>query len=455
MTKSSRSFSFAPTRLSTLVALGLCMGAALGGTAQAQSLLDLFESARGFDAALQSTKAQLDANQYRADGAQAGLLPKVNLTGSVNTSYLLVGPDVGPKSDRGFGALSAGVSASQSLYGPVNQVVYELGKKSIDQAQAQMELVEQDLVVRVAEAYFDVLASQDSLTFVLAQKAAVAEQLASAKRNFEVGTSTITDTREAQARFDVVIAQQIAAENDLLVKGLTLDQVVGKLATQPKAVALPLVLPTVKPADVNTWVQRAHDGHPSVLLAQVALDVAVLETARARAAEKPTLDLVGNYGVTRNEGGSSSSTVGAWVNSATIGVNFNMPLYSGNALQNRIKETLALEDKARNDLDAAKRVVAQATRATYYGLISGQGQVKALEAAEASSQSALDANKLGYQVGVRINIDVLNAQSQLFQTKRDLAKARYDVLVASLRLRQASGSLQPNDLVGINAMLVK
>jgi outer membrane protein len=134
---------------------------------------------------------------------------------------------------------------------------------------------------------------------------------------------------------------------------------------------------------------------------------------------------------------------------------FNLPLFAGYATQNRIKETLQLEDKARNDLEAAKRSIAQATRSAYFGVLSGQGQVKALEAAEASSQSALDANKLGYQVGVRINIDVLNSQSQLFQTKRDLAKARYDVLVGGLRLRQANGTLKAEDLAAVNNLLTR
>ena len=423
--------------------------------AHAQSLVTLYDSALGFDSAFQSAKAQLDANQYRAEQARAGLLPRVALAAGASTSFLSLGPDIGPKTDRGFSAFSAAVNASHPLYGPVNQVNLDLAKKTLDQALAQLALVEQDLVVRVSQAYFDVLASQDSLTFVQAQKAAVAEQLASAKRNFEVGTSTITDTREAQARFDLVRAQEIAAENDLRVKKLTLDQVVGKLETRPQPVALPLALPPVIPADVNLWVQQSQELHPSVRLAQIGLDVALLETAKARAAEKPTLDLVGNYGTLRNQDGSASSPVGAWSNSATIGVNFNLPIYTGNAVQNRIRETLALEEKSRSDLEGARRGVAQATRATYYGLLSGQGQVQALEAAEISSQSALDANKLGYQVGVRINIDVLNAQSQLFQTKRDLAKARYDVLVGALRLRQANGTLRAEDLQRIDALLVK
>ena len=434
------------------VALATC--AVLALPAQAQNLVDLYEAARGFDSAFQSAKAQLDANQYRVDQARSAFLPKLGLAAGVTSTYASVAPDQGPKSDRGFGAATAAVNGSYSLYAPVNQVNVDLAGKTVTIAQVQLALVEQDLVVRVAQAYFDVLASNDSLTFVRAQKAAVAEQLASAKRNFEVGTSTITDTREAQARFDLVIAQEIAAENDLRVKRLTLDQVVGKVNTEPKTVALPLALPTINPANIDTWVQQAQQDHPSVRLAQTGLDVAILETEKARTGDRPTLDLIGKIDGTRNEG-SSVSPIGSWVGTGTVGLNFNMPLYTGNLVQNRIKETLALEEKSRSDLEGARRAVSQATRATYFGLLSGQGQVKAFEAAEASSQSALDANKLGYQVGVRINIDVLNAQSQLFQTKRDLAKARYDVLVGSLKLRQANGSLRAEDLQGINALLVK
>jgi outer membrane protein len=428
--------------------------AGLATSAIAQSLVDLYGQARTSDAAYFSAKAQADANLARSEQARAGLLPSAALSAGASQSYLAVAPSVGPNSDRGYGTQQFGVNGSYPLYRPANQVAFDQGQKLLEQSEAQLLAADQDLMVRISQAYFDVLASQDSLTFVLAQKTAVAEQLAAAKRNFEVGTSTITDSREAQARFDLVVAQQLAAENDLLVKRLALDQAVGKTGIAPKPVALPLTLPGVAPADVNTWVQQSELNHPTLRQLRTALDVAVLETARARAGEKPTVDVVGNYGMVRNDGGSSQAAIGSWVNSATVGIQLNMPLYTGNATQNRIKETLALEEKARVDLEGARRTIAQAVRAAYFGVLSGQGQVKALEAAEASSQSALEANQLGYKVGVRINIDVLNAQSQLFQTKRDLARARYDVLVGSLRLRQANGSLAAGDLSGINALLV-
>jgi outer membrane protein len=200
-------------------------------------------------------------------------------------------------------------------------------------------------------------------------------------------------------------------------------------------------------------VQQSAASNPSIIQSRVALDIAKLETSKAEAGHKPTVDLVAGYTPTRysNNGRGIGTQVDS--NTNTITLAFNMPLFAGFATQNRIKETVALENKARSDLDSAERSVAQATRTAFFGLLSGIGQVNALQAAEASSQSALDANKLGYQVGVRINIDVLNSQSQLFQTKRDLAKARYDVLLGQLRLRQATGTLTEADLSAINALL--
>ncbi|MFM2239164.1 MAG: hypothetical protein RJA69_538, partial [Pseudomonadota bacterium] len=216
------------------------------------------------------------------------------------------------------------------------------------------------------------------------------------------------------------------------------------------------VLKPALPDDPETWVKESGATHPSILNARLALDIARLEIERAKAGHKPSVDLQGSYGGTRNLGGTAASGINSFnshVVSPTLQVLVNIPLFAGFATENRYKETVSLEDKARHDLEVAERTVAQATRTAYFGVVSGLGQVKALEAAESSSQVALDANKLGYSVGVRINIDVLNSQSQLFQTKRDLAKARYDVLVGSLKLRQASGLLKEDDLQGVNAML--
>ncbi|WP_397409012.1 TolC family outer membrane protein [Polaromonas sp.] len=440
-----------------LLPLSLALSAVLAAFApavQAQNLVELYRSAREYDASYQSARAQYEANLARAEQAKAGILPSAGFSAGVSRSNF---ENTNPVIDRSFTSQTAALSASQPLYRPGNWATYEQGKQQVVLSKAQLEAAEQELIVRTSQAYFDVLAAQDTLAFVRAQKAAVGEQLASAKRNFEVGTSTITDSREAQARFDLVTAQEIAAENDLRVKKIALDQLVGKTDAQPKGLLVPVALPPLVPADVNNWVRQSEDMHPTVRQAQANLEVAKLEIDKAEAGHKPTLDLTASYGVQRNPQGSATSltTQNTRSNNATVGLALNLPLFAGFATQNRIRETLSLEEKARADLEAAKRGVALGTRTAYFGVLSGQGQVKALEAAEASSQSALDANKLGYQVGVRINIDVLNAQSQLFQTKRDLAQARYNVLIGGLRLRQANGTLTPEDLLLINSLLVQ
>jgi outer membrane protein len=431
--------------------LALTLTAAFVLPAQAQSLVELYDAARGFDASYQSARSLYEANLFKAEQAKAGLLPSANLAMGVNRSNI---DSDNETFERSYGTQSATLSASQPLYRPANTAAAEQGKKSVGVAQAQLLAADQDLIVRVSQAYFDVLAADDNLNFVKAQKSAVSEQLASAKRNFEVGTATITDTREAQARFDLVLAQEIAAENDLRVKKLALDQLTGKAGAEPKPLAVPVVIAPVTPANVSAWVTQSEAMSPAVRQAQLGLEVAQLETQKAQAGNKPTLDLTGSYNITQNNG-SSNTSLDYRTNVGQIGLNFNLPLFAGYAIQNRIKETLSLEDKARSDLDAAMRGVAQATRTAYFGVESGLGQVKALEAAEASSQSALDATKLGYQVGVRINIDVLNAQTALFDTKAKLAKARYDVLLGGLKLRQANGTLKADDLNAVNALLVK
>ncbi|MEN9843240.1 MAG: hypothetical protein RLZZ612_1069 [Pseudomonadota bacterium] len=432
----------------TLKAWGVVCMVGLGGAAQAQSLAELHEVAKAYDASYQSARLAYDAAAAKAEQARAGLLPSAGLSSGMSWTNV---DNASPVRDRSFNSQNVALSGSYPLYRPANQLAFEQGQKSLVVAQSQLQAVEQDLIVRITQAYFDVLAAQDTLTFVQAQKTAVAEQLAAAKRNFEVGTSTITDAREAQARFDLVQAQEIAADNDLRVKKLALDNLTGKTGARPHPLRTPVNLPDVAPNEVTAWVQQAETAHPSVVQAQTALAVARLETAKAKAANGPTVDLTAQYQIAR----SPSTTTGNPLrsNTASVGVQLNMPLFSGYAIENRIKETLALESKAESDVEAAKRAVSQATRAAFFGVQSGNGQAKALEAAEVSSQSALDANKLGYQVGVRINIDVLNAQSQLFQTKRDLAKARYDVLVGHLKLRQATGQLSVQDLSVINRLL--
>jgi outer membrane protein len=302
-------------------------------------------------------------------------------------------------------------------------------------------VAEQDLVVRVSQAYFDVLAAQDTLAFVRAQKTAVSEQLASAKRNFEVGTSTITDTREAQARFDLVTAQEIAAENDLRSSAGAGPAGGQNARAEPKPLAAPGGVAGLRPMTSTTWVNQAIDASTHGAPVRRGAGSGPAGNRKAKAGHKPTLDLTAATRMTpqrRHITGvqTAAPTTASWAWRSTC------RCLPGTPSRTASRKPCRWKTRPAADLEAARRTVAQATRAAFFRRAVRPGPGQGAGSAEASSQSALDANKLGYQVGVRINIDVLNSQSQLFQTKRDLAQARYNVLVGSLRLRQANGTLK-------------
>lgn len=439
-----------PTSVAKAIRLWTCSaGASLAlawPAAQAQSLVELYEAARNYDATFLAARAQFEADQAKAAQGRAAWRPTVGISAGKSRTETENLPGK-PESSN------VTLSATQPIIRAANFIGAAQSEKSRAVAAAKLTAAEQDLIVRTARTYFDVLAARDNLAFVKAQKEAVGQQLAAAKRNFEVGTSTITDSREAQARFDLVVAQEIAADNELQIKTLALKQLVGRSDLTPFQLDASTGLPQVEQAALDAWITKALEKSPQVLMAEVGYDIAELETRKAQASHLPTLDLFARKVQSKGPNNATPPVVQRRPDTTTIGIEFNLPLYSGWATQNRVSEAVALEDKSRNDLEGARRAVTQLTREAYLGLIAGQGQVRALEAAEASSQSALEANRLGYQVGVRINIDVLNAQSQLFETKAKLAKARFDYLVGTLRLKQAVGTLSPEDLKPINALL--
>jgi outer membrane protein len=428
------------------LALGIALAFGAVAGAQAQSLLELYEAARAYDATYLSSKALADSQQYVLEQRRALMRPSASATASTGRTVADPPRDLNVTTS---GSSVVGISGRQPLFNRANSVAIEQAEKAFQVSRYDLEAAEQDLIVRVSQAYFDVLAAQDVLATAGANKTAISEQLASAKRNFEVGTATITDTREAQARYDLGVATELAAENDLRNKRIFLEQLVGRPGAQPRPLLAPVVLPPLPSQSVEEWVTRADQQHPTVRRAQLGFETAQLETERARAARLPTVDATAQAGTNQARPGAGNS------HSATVGVQLAMPLFTGFSIQNRIKETLVLERKAREDMEAARRAVATATRQTFFGVLSGQAQVKAFEAAESSSQLALEATQLGYKVGVRVNLDVLNAQTQLFTARRDLARARYDVLLNNLKLRQASGQLNPVDVANINALFAK
>ena len=423
--------------------------------AAAEDLLQVFRDARSYDAQYGAARFALQAGLEKLPQGRSLLLPTLGLTSNFTRTNLDIdgrGPNPATPTTRTVSTGTYQFTLSQPLYRPQNNVQYDQAEYQVRQAEAIFGQAAQDLVVRSAQAYFDVLSAEDTLALVRAQKAAISEQLAQAKRNFEVGTATITDTHEAQARFDLSTAQEISAQNDLEVKRRTLQQVSGKAYDRLKPLRSDIKLAPPNPNNMQSWVEIAEKQGFPVLIQEAASEIAGLEIKRTRAANYPTVDLVASIGQT-SQTGSNISATGSLITPTSIGVQLAVPLYQGGAISSREREAAANYEKAKQDLENARRTSALSSRQSYLGVINGIAQVSALEAALVSSQSALDSNKLGYEVGVRINIDVLNAQQQLFSTRRDLATARYNTITSYLRLKAAAGSLKEEDLDEVNKAL--
>jgi outer membrane protein len=420
--------------------------------AGASDLLQIYKEALVNDAQFSSARAAKLAGQERSVQGRSSLLPSVGLSAGVTKTHSEFDPDVGPTTTNNSSGRSMTLSLSQSLFNMATWENYEQSKLAVIGSDLQFSAAKQDLMLRVSQAYFDVLGAQNTLKTLQAQKVAVAEQLASAKRNFEVGTQTITDTHEAQSQFDLITAQELAGQGDLDVKRAALRQIIGKDAGDLAILKEGVQLSPPMPAQLNDWVASAEKQNFSVAASEVSLEVAKREIKKSRAGHMPTVDLSASTGLSS---GASPALPSGVNKPTTIGVSVKIPIFTGFATDSRVRETIALEDKARNDLETARRTAAQSARQSYIGVVSGLAQIKAFEAAEISSQSALDSTKLGYQVGVRINIDVLNAQQKLSNTRQSLAKARYDSIMSGLRLKAAAGSLKEADLVEVNALLTQ
>jgi outer membrane protein len=412
---------------------------------QALDLLQAYRDAQAYDSQFASARAAREANLEKTAQGRAGLLPQLGFNGNASR----VEGNSSQTGDISYHSSTLQLQLQQPIYRPANLASYEQSKLQVAASEVQFEQARADLVLRVAQAYFDVLSAQDALVFIRAQKVAITEQLESAKRNFEVGTATITDTHEAQARFDLAVAQEIAALNDLEVKRNLLAQITGKLPSELNGLRPGVKLSPPEPSSVVKWVESAEAGNFSVMSQSFLAEVAQLDIERSRSGHKPTLDAVASYGQNKGLAFAPQATI----NTASIGLQFNLPVYAGGSTSSLVRQAISAEEKARADLDTARRNAAQSARTAYLGVQNGLSQVRALEAAEMSSNSALESNRLGYEVGVRINIDVLNAQQQLYSTRRDLAKARYDTLVNGLRLKSAVGALGEADLAALNALL--
>ena len=418
----------------------------------AADLMQIYREAQANDATYAAARSTLEAGRERTPQARAGLLPTLSLTANSfwnqNDLYFRGGGNTIPAN---FNSNGYTLTLSQPLFRWQNWVAYDQSKFQVAQAEANFVQAGQDLILRVAQAYFDVLYAIENLKAVRANKISIEQQLESAKRNFEVGTSTIVDSHEAQARFDLATAQEIAAESDLEVRQRTLQAIIGKEPGPLAPFRRNAEIPQPQPADMKQWAAAAENDNINVQLQMAALEIASREVDRQRAGHYPTVDVVVNKGKST----AFAQTAGGQLetNFENIGVQLNLPIFQGGLVASRQSEASANRAAAESTLEQARRNATLQARQQYLGATNGLAQVRALKAALISSLSSLESNRLGFDVGVRINIDVLNADNQVYVTRRDLAKAVVETLMAQLRLKAAVGTLSDDDVAAANALL--
>jgi outer membrane protein len=425
-----------------LVLLTACAGV------WAQDLGSVYQDALANDAQYRAARAQYASVEERVPQSRAALRPAISLSANANRNDAN-GTGISAQQYNSGGYT---LSLTQPLFRRQSVLSLDQSQLLLEQAKAQLEQARQELLIRTAQAYFDVLLARDSLNAIKTQRAANLELSTQARRSFEIGTVSITDVRDAKARYDIVTAQEISAGNELNLKVLALRQIINKDPGSLAPLRSGLVLQNPVPGDMQAWVQAAQTSGAAVLAARAAVEAARLETAKAHAAHLPTLDLTASKSSERS---GSITTIGNNVYSKAIGFQLSLPIYSGGGTVAHERELLALQDKSEAELDGARRIGTLMAQQAYLGVTSGLAQVQALEESLLSARTALDANKRGVEVGTRINIDVLNAQQQLAVTERDLAKARYDTLMSQLKLKAAAGSVGESDVHELAQLLIR
>ena len=425
-----------------------------GSGALAGDLMDIYRQAKARDPVYIGAVNALRAARERVPQARAGLLPALSLVGVTSRQTGQASFSEAPYVDRDVRNRNWNLQLTQPLWRSASWAALDQAEQQELLAEAQFRQAEQDLILRTTQAYLDVLVAQEAQRVARLQVGAVIQQLELARRNFEVGTGIVTDVHEAQARLDLSRSQAVVAGSELKNKRAELARILGE--PQPKLAGLRAdsALPAIEPDDERPWMDSARDQAIPVRMAQAALEVADREIAKSRAAHSPTLDLTAGYGTNYSSGSMTSpADISVRSRSRQVGLNLNIPLFAGGGVQARVREALALKDKAADELEAARRqAVAQASQA-FTGVASGAAQVQALASAIASSKSSVDSNKIGFRVGSRINIDVLNAEQQLYTAERDWHKARAETLMQGLRLKAANATLAEADVSAVNNLL--
>lgn len=416
----------------------------------AQDLLESYELALQSSPQLMAQAANLRATGELAEQAEALFLPEIGLTADTNKVWTNTSSQrFGGQSkslDRGYT-----LSLVQPVYRRESFVQDRQADIAINAAEAQYEVVKQELIVRVAEAYFAVLGAKDDLRFAEAELEAISKQLDEAEQRFEVGLTTITDVTEAQAAFDIANAAVIAAQNALANSRELLRETTGEYPDSllPLVTDTPLVRP--EPENIERWSETALVTNPVLDVIGHEVDFARENIQLQRSGHYPSLDIV----ALKNYSSQSDSNLsgGSQTHQELVGLQFNLPIYSGGAVSSRTREARYRLDEVMQTEEQQRRSVIRQTREAYNSVLSGITQVQALEQAVRSSEKALEATQVGFEVGIRTTVDVLNARRELFSALRDYAGARYQYIVDTLRLKQAAGIVSVDDLQHINTWL--
>lgn len=415
----------------------------------AQDLLQTYELALENDPRIKQAQANLAAVGESDDQGFARLLPVLSVSASSSFNRL----DNKKRTFQGFGVQeywnnSAALNLSQPVFHWEYWVQLSQADNQIAQAEAQYLAAQQDMMLRVTEAYFNVLAAEDNLHFIEAEKNSIAKQLEQAEQRFEVGVIAITDVHEARAGFDQVRADVLAAEYLVDNRKEQLREIIGENAADLTALGKTLPLQAPQPADIEAWSKMADTQNLTVVSILNETETARKTIELQRSGHYPTLDLVGSVTQTDN-----NSVFGLRGDQETIGLQLNVPLFEGGAVNSRVREAEYRYEQSREKLLETRRAVNRQVKDAYRGLMTSISRVEALKAAVVSAESALEATSAGFDVGTRTMVDVLKVQSNLYAARRDYARARYDYLINAVKLKQSASSLLREDLEAINRLL--
>jgi outer membrane protein len=416
----------------------------------AADLMDIYQEALDQDTQYAAARAEHRAAQEKIPQGRAGLLPTVSFSGLLRRQ--LIDSNRGPEVTNDRSGMT--ITASQPLFRMENFVAYEQSKIQVMQADSQFIIAAQDLILRVAQAYFDILIAQFDVRVEEDQKKAIERQLKQAKANFEAGNSTIVDTNEAQARFDLTVSRLIIAGNTLEVNKRKLQKITGRY---PGVISRlhknhDANLFVLKYTNMEDWLAVAEQNSLTIRVQRSVLEIAEHEVERAKAGHYPTLDLVALYSDQKGVGGSITGR-GIDLTSKEIGLQLNVPIFSGFAVQSRVREALQNQERVLQDLNNTHRETELKVSQEYLNTTNGMALVKAQTEAVRSSQSQVESTKLGQEVGIRTEVDVLNAQGLHSIARRDLGRGYYNLLISRLRLEAEAGELDEEDLVQINEVL--